>query len=728
MLLDGVDGKTLSCQIADELRRRDDAPEAGEEDDDAPARAGFSYLERELVDCLSEENLGDVSLDRWLAIYREANAARERKQQQEKTLVREFTVNRGEDFVPYTEIKVSLGVPWISAEIISDFAEQVLKAEKRYRYEYDKALKMSIPVEAIPLVRHEKITGSWYVDKYRVTSAPEMVQLYGISRFDALHVLESALNIRPIRLYDGKEYNVQASLAAQEKREALEAAFEEWVWQDEDRIWEIEEAYNRMFGEYKPVAFDGSKLKFPGMNPAISLFPYQRNAVQKIISTPNTLLSFDVGSGKTYIMIAAAMSMRKSGLSPKNMFVVPNNIVGQWEKMFTDLYPDAKVLAVEPRSFKPEKRHKVMEQIQQGDYDGIIVAYSCFELMPLSGSCLLEDMHRTMTDLERNMQRIASAGFTGGATAIARERDYVQKSMQQLMTGVCGIQGSITFDMLGINTLFVDEAHNFKNLPIQTKMKNLRGINTTGSAKCFEMLKKVHFVQEQNGGRGAVFATGTPLCNSISDAYAMQRYLQEDELKKHSLDRFDNWIKTFARAEMVCEIDVDTSGFRMVERFREFFNLRELSRMFGQISVYHAMNQQDLPSFSGYSDDTIPKGPALAAYMRSLYHRSKVVRARDISPKKDNMLKISTDGRKAALSLNLVGKEQSWDKYSKVFHCVENVADIYRRFDGCSQLVFCDYATPQNSCYSVYQEMKERLQEKGIPEQEIAFIHSCRNE
>lgn len=734
-----VESGLLGRQIAEELLNRDysvfDAEDytikSGKFEDKTEERlTEILFPADEMIDRLSEENLSEFTLDKWMSIYKRAvekqklKVERTRQVEQEQRH-RQKVLHK----IPYTDIEVSLGVPWVSAEIISQFAIEVFQVTQQYYYTYDSYLKTHYPDKKIPIVQHEKITGYWHVEKYKNYNHKELVSIYGTKRFNAMQILECTLNLRQIKIHDGTKYNEMETLAAIEKQKAIQDAFKEWIWKDEDRRWEVEEAYNNLFGEYETIVYDGSGIEFAGMNPNITLFDYQKNAVQKIISTPNTLLSFDVGAGKTYIMIAAAMEMRKSGLSRKNMFVVPNNIVGQWEKMFTDLYPKAKVLTVEPKSFTPEKRKKVLSQIQKGDYDGIIMAYSCFEMIPISTTYLLDDMQDSLRGFEGRISELRSQVFPNAAKSIQNEIQYIKKMIDDLI-GCIGTtsKSELCFNDLEINTLFVDEAHNFKNIPLRTTMRNIRGINTTGSKKCLEMLKKVHIVQENNGGRGVVFATGTPLCNSISDTYAMQCYLQHDSLKEKGLDRFDNWVKTFARPEEVCEIDVDTSGFRIVHRFAKFFNLPELSKMFGQISIFHNVSQEGLPKLLGYTDVVIDKSEALDSYMQEIYARTLAIRNGEVDRKKDNMLKISTDGRKAALSLALVDKEQTYDEQSKIYHCVKNVMEIYRQYDGCSQLVFCDYSTPKQSKYSVYKELKEHFEEYGVPSKEIAFIHSCKNE
>ena len=282
--------------------------------------------------------------------------------------------------------------------------------------------------------------------------------------------------------------------------------FQHWLWDDEDRIWEVEEAYNNMFAAFEKKTYDGSKLKFPEMNKNFSLYDYQKDAVQKIVTTKNTLLAFDVGAGKTYIMIAAAMKMREMGISRKNMFVVPNNIVGQWEKIFSDLYPKAKLLTIDPKSYKPELRTKTLTQIRDGDYDGIIIAYSCFEMIPISENYVLNQMSDKLAEINQAVYQVY--GFSN--TQLTKERDRIKSLTYQFIESMDSETSSITFDQLEINTLFLDEAHNYKNVPLHTKLRNLNGINTKGSKKCLDMQKKIQCVQEQNDGRGAVLATGTP--------------------------------------------------------------------------------------------------------------------------------------------------------------------------------------------------------------------------
>ncbi len=705
----------LREQIASELLHRDysvyDATDYSiyhKQEDDFPTL--------EIMDMLSEKDFTNFTLDQWIEIYQQANKAKEEKERIYQEPIPERTVHE----ILYTDIEVSLGVPWVDVDIIETFMYHLLDRKYWDNYRH---------------VSYEPVTGSWNISnkRYLGENNTNAEVKYGLKRYNALYILEATLNLREIKLYDGGTvYNERDTLAALEKQKLIQEEFKRWIWEDEDRRWQVEEAYNKLFSRYELQHYDGSHLTFPEMNPGFDLFPYQKDAVQKIIESKNTLLAFDVGAGKTFIMIAAAMKMRREGISRKNMFVVPNHIVGQWEKIFSELYPNAKILAIEPKSYKPDMRNKVLKQIQEGDYDGIIVAYSCFEMIPLSVNSVLDNMNRQLGRLEEAVASLRNrSGYTmWGATPISQEKQYIRKLTEEFLSSMYTTGSSqITFDMLEINTLFVDEAHNYKNIPIKTKLRNLNGINTKGSSKCLDLLHKIRWVQQNNDGRGVVFATGTPLCNSIADAYVMQMYLQYDELQKSHLDVFDNWVKTFALPEQLCEIDVDTSKYRFVRRFVKFFNLPELSRMFSQVAIFHAVNNKEsLPEFEGYTDVVIKKYDELTDYMSGLCKRTERIRTGEVDRKHDNMLKVSTDGRKAALDLKLVGKEQPYNQSSKVYNCVKNAIELYEKHPSTTQLIFCDYSTPKGADFSVYKELKEKLVGEGIPAKEIAFIHNYQTE
>lgn len=699
------DGKDASLQFGG-VRETEDG-----------SRAVSGLPTAEIVDALSEQDFGEMTLDQWIALYAQAKELQKSKEDLRRVRVTPRTPHD----IPYTDIEVSLGVPWVSETIISDFIYFLRTGNEAFAATGNMLQTY---------VSYEPMTGYWNVEDKRLrgrdgVDRKQLEHTYGLPSYNALYILEAALNLREIRRETEEE-----TLAALEKQEVIEKLFKDWVWQDEDRRWEIEEAYNKLFQGCQTKEYSGRELKFPEMSPDITLFDYQKDAVMRVISEKNTLLAFDVGAGKTYIMIAAAMKMRQEGRSRKNLFVVPNHIVGQWELIFKQMYPAAKVLSVAPAAFRPQSRQKVLGQIQRGDYDGIIMAYSCFEMIPLSQEYLMEQMEQKLEELRNSLPVRRSEGYVSRiSAAVDREKEYLKNQIAGLISMLEGPADAITFDQLEINTLFVDEAHNFKNIPLRSNLKRISGVNITGSKKCLEMLHKVRCVQENNQGRGAVFATGTPLCNSISDAYAMQMYLQYDKMKETHLDRFDNWVKSFAKPERVCEIDVDTSKYRFVLRFARFFNLPELSRLFSQIAAFHAVdNKEGIPRLERYGDVILPRNAALQSYMDQLCLRSEEIRAQQVDKTKDNMLKVSTDGRKAALDLRLVNQEQPFGECSKVWRCVQKVMEIYKEYNGCSQIIFCDYSTPKAEKFNIYDELKQELMKQGVPSKEIAFIHSCRSE
>lgn len=668
----------------------------------------------EMIDTLSEQDLQQFTLDHWIELYAKARKLKEAKVYKYKKPGRE-RVSSVEHTIKYKDIEATPGVPWMDRRIINEFIFYLINGyeiwESKGRQNYN-------------LVNYEPNTGYWFIpDKGYYSGLSRIDFEYGIPQYNALYIFESMLNMREIRRDTKKE-----TVLILEKRDKILELFRKWLWEDEDRRWDVEESYNKIFGGLCVKHYDGANLSFPQMSEEIKLYPYQKDAVQRIINEKNTLLAFDVGAGKTYIMIAAAMKMRQMGLSRKNMFVVPNNIVGQWELIFQTMYPKAKLLSVNPGTFQPDVRQKVLNQIVNGDYDGIIIAYSCFEMIPLSSECVLTQMEDDLSKLEDMMALLRQA--VGLGKELNRVEEGIRKTAHQLIMSMQSTRTEVTFDKLEINTLFVDEAHNFKNIPIDSRQKNIAGINLRGSQKCLHMQRKVRCVQEQNNGGGVVFATGTPLCNSISDAYAMQMYLQPDVMRRAHLDVFDNWVKSFAQPEYVCEIDVDTSNFRIVKRFARFFNLPELSRLFANIACFYAVNGSgDLPEFSGYDDILLEKSPQLQEYMNKLCERTEEIRKKKIDKGYDNMLKVSTDGRKAALDMRLVGcDELPESRYRKTDVCAEQVMKIYEEYPGCAQIIFCDYSTPKTGQFNVYAEMKSLLVERGMPQEEIAFVHSYTSE
>lgn len=618
------------------------------------------------------------------------------------------------------DIYVTLGSPWIPPDIIDEFIYYLVGE---------------------PVARHESITtkydehsGLWEIPyKSRFKRGKHSVKassLYGTADMDMLHIIENTLNMKTLVVYQkvnnafSKKGEVfvpdqSKTLLVLEKQRMLIEKFQSWIWDDEERKERLQILYETRFGAHRKREFDGSFLTFPQMNPNVTLFPFQRNAVARIILTPNTLLAHDVGSGKTYVMIASGMEMRRIGISKKNMYVLPNNLIGQWKTIFMEMYPSANILVVEPKDFVPTKRNATMAKIKSIDYDAILMAYSCFDMIPLS----LEYYEK---EYERVLQKIKQSRATFESKAsVDRKHKSLLASLEKLKKELEENEMKITFDQLGINTLFVDEAHNYKNVPIDTKITRILGISKNGSRKCSDMLDKVKCVQKQNGGRGVVFATGTPITNSITDAYVMQSYLQSGELALLGLTSFDSWVGMFAEKSTDFEVDVDTTNFRMATRFAKFHNLPELTSILASIADFHAVDKTGgMPDFNGYTDSVISPTPAFKDYLKEISSRADDVRSRRVPPDVDNMLKITNHGRLAALDLRLVDNTARFTLQSKVARCAECIIDTYNSSSKTksAQLVFCDISTPKIG-FNMYDELARLLVFAGVPREEIAFVH-----
>lgn len=616
------------------------------------------------------------------------------------------------------EIYVTLGSPWVPAYVIDDFVTHILGLRNR-RYEG---------------TMHDEITGTWELPfKSYYKGSVRSESTYGTQRMQALYILERTLNMKSVAVKDevscttnasGKKrvVNEAETVSALEKQAKMIKEFQRWVWQDETRKSKLEEIFQSRYGCIRRRIFDGSFLKFPTMSNTVQLYPYQKDAVARILFSPNTLLAHDVGSGKTYVMIAAGMELMRMGLSKKNLYVVPNNIVGQWKSIFNVMYPQAKLLVVEPKLFTPSKREAMLKTIKNGSYDGIIMAYSCFEQIPISKEYYrkeLLDQRAVIESSIRNQKMVM--------TQQSKKRASIDKALHDLNNAIDDAYDRVYFDELGVTRLFVDEAHNFKNVPLETKVSNVLGINSAGSKKCKDMLDKVHIVQKLNGGGGVVMATGTPITNSITDAYIMQQYLQSGELAMLDLQSFDSWIGMFAERRTEFEIDVDTSGYRLATRFARFHNLPELTAILSSIADFHQLDKSaGIPEVDGYHDALVSKTAEFERFLEDISARADAVRHGIVSRKEDNMLKITTDGRKAALDFRLVDGKATFTQQSKVARCAENVADIYFKTyrDKSTQLVFCDTSTPKAE-FNLYDEMKRLLVNMGIPEDTIAYIHSA---
>ncbi len=647
------------------------------------------------------------------------------------------------------DIYVTLGSPWVPADIIDDFIEHLFgqvsewfcwnpRKKEHHETVYSHDLKTGEIVTRKDRARtkHDEITGTWEIpEKNRYHHSVGVAETYGTPRIEALHILERTLNLQAVVITDeatsytnasGKTrvVNQSESALAREKQKKLVTEFRRWVWTDPQRAERLQIIFENKYGCVRRRHFDGRFLAFPAMSPVASLYPYQKDAVARILFTPNTLLAHDVGSGKTYVMAAAGMELRRMGLSSKNLYVVPNNIVGQWRSVFLDLYPKAGLLVVEPRTFRLAKREAVLEDIRDNDYDAVIMAYSCFEQIPLS-----REFYKKELESKRNAIQQLAKNPNKATSRLKKKRDALSKALAELDEALDDLYDGIYFDELGITRLFVDEAHNFKNVPLETKMKNVMGISPKGSRRCQDMLDKVRQVQRSNNGGGVVLATGTPVTNSVTEAFVMQQYLQPGELAMLDLQSFDSWVGMFAEQATDFEVDVDTSAFRMATRFSKFHNLPELTSLLASIADFHQVDAAARIPEGEEADALVGKTAYFEGFLADISRRADLVRNGGVSRRDDNMLKITSDGRKAALDMRLVDSSLPFTDQSKVARCAENVFDVYTRtWAGRStQLVFCDTSTPKDA-FNLYDELKNLLVAMGVAEEEVAFVHNAETE
>ncbi|MCD8294589.1 MAG: DEAD/DEAH box helicase family protein [Clostridia bacterium] len=642
------------------------------------------------------------------------------------------------------DIYVTLGSPWVPEDVIYDFMSYLLGRPKKA-----KACG----------VKRDAYTGAWEItDKWAYGNIAAMSvklhETYGTGRMDALEILERTLNMKSAAVYDvipsdmnkskkATVLNKIETTAAMEKQKLMISMFSKWVWKDKARAERLEDIYGSQYACVRKRTFDGSFLTFPGMAEGFSLYKYQKDAVARIIFTPNTLLAHEVGAGKTFIMAAAGMEMKRMGLSSKNLYVVPNNIHGQWKAMFRRIYPQANLLAADAKDFVPAKKHETMLKIRDGEYDAIIIPYSSFTKIPISLEYDIEECEEEIAKIKKVKKDKITARLNRRRTVLENRLEKLKEQKKDRDKEKAGkakagkataadpdAEEEIFFDDLGVTRLFIDEAHNFKNLPIETNVDRVLGINPTGSRKCEDMYRKVCMVQKRNNGGGVVMATGTPITNSVTDVFVMQKYLQGGELALLDLQNFDSWVAMFGEKVTDFEIDVDTSGYRLATRFASFHNLPELTSLLASIADFHRMdNSEGVPETDGYTDCLVKKTPEFDAYLKTISERADKVRAGGVDRHKDNMLKITTDGRQAALDLRLVKPDASCSKWSKVEECAENVYYAYLRsnsFRG-TQLVFCDTSTPKEK-FNIYDELRSLLVEKGIPRKEIAYIHDAQSE
>ncbi len=631
------------------------------------------------------------------------------------------------------DIYITLGSPWVPWDIIDEFILHLIGLEPTDGV-YPESAKPYLTADY--QVRHDDVTGLWQIPKknrFRKSSEHGkydhlIYQMWGTERMDMLVLLENTLNMKTLTVFDTPDADSKVRLLNQnetvkvlEKQEKMIAEFRHWAWSDPKRARRLQGAYCRRYGNIRPRVFDGSFLEFPDMSEQVALKPHQKNSVARILFTPNTLLAHDVGAGKTFTMIAAGMELRRLGKSKKNLYVIPNNIMPQWVSMFYKLYPKANLLVVDRKNFNAKRRSATLQAIVDNDYDAILMTYSCFDMLSLSNRYYRELYEARLKKLDKARTTFYNKG------KIDQRREVVLKTLEKLQQDMSDNVCELAFDELGINTLFVDEAHNYKNVSVHTHINHVRGLTGNGSKKCDAMMDKVHCVQRQNHGGRVILATGTPITNSITDLFVLQKYLQDGELEFMGVQNFDSWVGMFARKTTEFEIDVDTNNYHLATRFSRFYNVPELTALLSSVADFYRVDgAMGLPEFDGYTDSVKPGSKDFKDYLRGISLRADDVRQKRVDRHEDNLLKITGDGRKAALDMRLIDPAYGLDADSKVFRCAENIMEIYEqtRDRRCIQMVFCDIGTPK-ARFNLYDELKYLLKAMGMPEGHVAYIHDA---
>ncbi len=623
------------------------------------------------------------------------------------------------------EITVKLGATWIPTEDIEQFVRETL-SPSRY-------------AERQIHVRYMAATGSWYVEgKNADFGNVRANSTFGTKRVSAYHLIEESLNLKDVKVYDyvidrdGNRkpvLNQAETMAAQAKQQALKDEFTQWIWKDPVRRARLIRDYNDTFNNIRPRVYDGQHLKFEGMSPEITLRPHQINAIARIIYGGNTLLAHKVGAGKTFEIVAAAQELKRIGLCHKSMIVVPNHLVGQWASEYLRLYPAANILVTTKRDFEKERRKKFCARIATGEYDAIIIGHSQFEKIPISIERQREELEQQLDEIERGIEEAKnSAGERFTVKELMRTRKQIQIKMEKLTSRKRKDQ-VITFEELGVDRLFVDEAHLYKNLFTFSKMRNVAGISQTDAQKSSDMFMKTRYMDEITGGKGVIFATGTPVSNTMVEMYTMQKYLQYGLLAKRGLLHFDNWASIFGETITTLELAPEGTKYQMKTRFAKFHNLPELMQMFHEVADIQTADMLKLPVPEvNYRNIKVKPTEIQKEMVQSLADRADKVRGGSVDPRVDNLLKITNDGRKLALDQRMIDPLLPRADEGKIEVCCENIFDLWKKHesDKAAQVVFCDLSTPKkDGSFNIYDDIREQLVEKGIPRDQIRFIHEA---
>lgn len=627
-----------------------------------------------------------------------------------------------------TEISVRIGATWIPEDVITEFILDLIDAGYYARRD----------VKA----HYSDVTGEWNIaNKSCDRNTIAVTSTYGTNRANAYRLIEDALNLRDTKIFDyvydeeNKKkpvLNKKETAIAQAKQDKIKQVFQDWIWQDQDRRERLTRIYNEKFNSVVPREYDGSHITFDGINPEITLRPHQVNAIARVLYGGNTLLAHEVGAGKTFEMVASAMESKRLGLCNKSLFVVPNHIIEQFASEFLQLYPSANILVATKKDFETANRKKFCSRIATGEYDAVIIGHSQFEKIPMSVKRQITLLEQQLDDTLKGIQDLKEHnGERFSIKALVRTQKSIEKKLQQL-NNADRKDDVITFEELGVDRLFVDEAHYYKNLFLYTKMRNVGGIAQTEAQKSSDLFMKCRYLDEITGGKGIVFATGTPISNSMVELYTMQRYLQYDKLVQSKLQHFDAWASTFGETVTAIELAPEGTGYRTKTRFAKFYNLPELMNLFKEVADIQTSDTLNLPlPKANYENIVIKPSQTQLDLVNSLGERAEKVRNKEVDSKEDNMLKITNEGRKIALDQRLINELLPDYKDSKVDKCSENIYKIWNdtKEDKLAQLVFCDLSTPKgDGTFDVYTDLKRKLIDKGIPEEEIEFIHNANTE
>ena len=629
-----------------------------------------------------------------------------------------------------SEIDIRLGATWLNPAIVQQFMMETFQPPYRIRY------------NNLIQVRYSPFTSEWRIGNKSAAGMYDIMstETYGTHRANAYKILEDTLNLRDCRIYDtieedGKErrvLNQKETMLAQQKQQAIKDTFAGWVWQDPQRRNLLVKQYNELFNSTRPREYDGSHIHFVGMNPEINLREHQRNAVAHVLYGGNTLLAHEVGAGKSFEMAASAMESKRLGLCQKSLFVVPNHLTEQWASEFLRLYPNSKLLVTSKKDFEPANRKRFCARIATGDYDAVIIGHSQFEKIPLSA----ERQARIIEDqIEEIEKAIAEAKEQSGEHFTVKQMEKTRKTLEVKLKKLQSTDRKddvVTFEQLGVDRLFVDESQNYKNLYLYTKMRNVAGLSTSEAQKSSDMFGKCRYLDEVTGGRGVIFATGTPISNSMTEMYTLMRYLQYSTLQQKQLTHFDAWASTFGETTTAIELAPEGTGYRARTRFAKFFNLPELMNMFKEAADIKTSDQLHLPVPEAKFETVVVKPSEIQQDMvKSLSERAAEVHSGAVDPSVDNMLKITSDGRKIGLDQRLMNPLTPDDPDSKLNACVDNVLRIWNetKEDNLTQLIFCDMSTPKgDGSFNVYDDIRTKLLAAGVPESEVEFIHNADTE